>query len=37
MNRVIVGGYMCAMNNCNENSGASRHLSFFRFPSNLER
>ncbi|XP_039310909.1 uncharacterized protein LOC113005515 isoform X2 [Solenopsis invicta] len=37
MERVIVGGFMCAMSDCNNNSGADRHLSFFRFPSNSER
>ncbi|XP_036144427.1 THAP domain-containing protein 11-like [Monomorium pharaonis] len=33
----IVGGFTCAMSNCNENSRASRHLSFFRFPSDPQR
>ncbi|XP_029169838.1 uncharacterized protein LOC114939635 isoform X2 [Nylanderia fulva] len=35
--RVVVGGFTCAMQDCNENSGSSRHLSFFRFPSHPER
>jgi len=34
----VTGGFMCAMNNCNENSGVNdHHLSFFRFPSHPER
>ena len=37
MERVIVGRFMCAMNDCKKNSGADRNLSFFRFPSNPER
>lgn len=37
MGRAIVGGFMCTMSDCNKNSAADRHLSFFRFPSNSER
>lgn len=37
MKCVIVGGFMCAMSDCNNNSEVNRDLSFFRFPSDSER
>ncbi|XP_072745674.1 uncharacterized protein [Anoplolepis gracilipes] len=38
MKRVIISGFICAMSECNENSGINhQHLSFFRFPPNPER